>query len=230
MKRRLAIGLASLVLAACGGELRPNGAESIARPDSSLALVGRPAPWIVAESVNGQGAVSRKRMNGKVVIVDFWAQWCEACMASLPKLQELSLRYKVDGLEIVAISEDDDGRGLAEFAKGLDTDFPVVWDDEAQGKRIARTWKPTSMPASFIIDREGVVRFTHVGYGDDGDDLALESEVKTLLHSQPATRPMDLVLGRNVGATLDNVLGVERLFRRRELFQRIDELEDAPNP
>lgn len=223
-------GLASLALAGCGGELRPKGAETVARAESSHALVGRPAPRIDVDSINGQGEVSRRRVNGKVVIIDFWATWCEACKASLPRLQELSHRYKQDGLEIVAISEDDDGATLAEFAKELGPEFPVVWDDEAQGKRIARTWKPTSMPASFIIDREGVVRFAHAGYGDDDDDLALEGEVRTLLHAQPAVRPMDLVLGGNVGATLDDALGVERLFRRREVFRLIDELENAPTP
>jgi peroxiredoxin len=116
-------------------------------------------------------------LSGKVVIVDFWATWCEPCKKSFPKLQDLNARYKADGLAVVGVSEDDDKGGIKEFANSFGADFPLLWDSD---KSIAGKWEPGSMPATFIIDRKGLVRFMHHGY-HDGEELEIEKEVKSLL-------------------------------------------------
>ena len=111
------------------------------------------------------------------VLVDFWATWCEPCKKSFPKLQEINVKYKASGLEIVAISEDDENQGIPEFGTTYGAKFPLLWDD---GKAIAGKWQPKSMPATFIVDRKGVVRFVHLGY-HDGEEAEIEKEVKSLL-------------------------------------------------
>jgi peroxiredoxin len=116
-------------------------------------------------------------MEGKVVVVDFWATWCEPCKKSFPKLQDLNVKYKASGLEVVGVSEDDEKGGIKEFGATYGVKFPLGWDD---GKSMAGKWQPKSMPASFIVDRKGIVRFAHLGY-HDGDEVEVEREVKSLL-------------------------------------------------
>ncbi len=180
-RRVSALMCASLVLAACGGAgasgAAGKGPDSPASEGGGHPLVGSPAPDFKADSLNGQGKISVKGMEGKVVIVDFWATWCEPCKKSFPKLQELNVKYKASGLEIVGISEDDEKGGIADFGSTYGSKFPLGWDD---GKSIAGKWQPKSMPASFIVDRKGIVRFAHLGY-HDGDEVTIEKEVKSLL-------------------------------------------------
>jgi cytochrome c biogenesis protein CcmG/thiol:disulfide interchange protein DsbE len=168
-----ALLILSLGLAACGSTT----------PDAQGAtggghkLIGNPAPTFSFDSVNGKGKVSTSSLNGKVVLVDFWATWCEPCKKSFPKLQELNVKYKTSGLTIVGLSEDSDRGGIAEFGTQYGAEFALAWDSEGV---VAKKWDPGSMPATFIIDRKGVVRFLHRGY-HDGEEVEIEKEVKGLL-------------------------------------------------
>jgi len=157
------------------------GAASCTEAQSAQAeshpLIGNPAPAFSLDSANGKGKVSMSGLAGKVVIVDFWATWCEPCKKSFPHLQDLNTKYKSSGLVIVGLSEDDDKGGIAEFGNSFGADFPLVWDTN---KAVGAKWEPGSMPATFIIDRKGLVRFLHRGY-HDGEEVDIEKEVKSLL-------------------------------------------------
>ncbi|HWL84673.1 MAG TPA: TlpA disulfide reductase family protein [Polyangiaceae bacterium] len=175
------VAMVSCALAGCGGGNAEGGQAQTATTGGeggSHPLVGSPAPDFSVDSVNGQGKVSVKGLSGKVVVVDFWATWCEPCKKSFPKLQGLNVKYKSNGLEVVGISEDEEkGSNLTDFGNTYGAKFAIGWDD---GKKIAKEWQPKSMPSSFIVDRKGVVRFAHVGY-HDGDEDAIEKEIKSLL-------------------------------------------------
>jgi peroxiredoxin len=148
-----------------GGGSKPSGAVK----------VGDSAPSFSIDSLNGQGKVAVTP--GKVTIVDFWATWCEPCKKSFPKYQELYVKYKASGLEIAAVSVDDEKGSIAAFAKSHGAKFPVGWDN---GKKIAEQYKPEGMPTAFVIDKNGVVKFVHKGY-HDGEEKELEKEIKGLL-------------------------------------------------
>ena len=136
---------------------------------------GPKAPSFSLDSVTTSGKVTIPA--GKVTIVDFWATWCEPCKKSFPKLQELYVKYKSNGLEIAAISVDDEKKGIAEFAKAHGpAKFPVGWDD---GKKVAAAYKPESMPTTIIVDKEGNIAHTHKGY-HDGEADEIEREIKAL--------------------------------------------------
>ena len=163
-------------LAACGGgEAAPGETRTAA--GTKGVVVGNHAPAFESSSVNGKGKISMSGLSGKVVIVDFWATWCEPCKKSFPKLQDLNVKYKASGLQMVGVSEDDDSSGIPDFARSFNADFPLVWDGD---KVIAGKWSPGSMPSTFIVDRSGIVRFEHRGYRD-GEELQIEKEIKTLL-------------------------------------------------
>ena len=137
--------------------------------------VGKPASTFSLGSVNTGGKINVDK--GKVILVDFWATWCEPCKKSFPKYQDLYVKYKSSGLEIVAVSVDDDNKGIQDFIKTYGAKFPVGWDE---GHKIADCWQPQSMPSAFLIDKNGVVKNVHSGY-HDGEEKELEKEIKALL-------------------------------------------------
>ena len=142
--------------------------------------MGNPAPDFRVEPVQGaRGVVSMRELRGKVVVLDFWGTYCGPCKASFPKLQGLNAKYSSSGLHVLGISEDepDDQAKIATFATTYGAKFPIAWDRD---KAIARVYKPETMPSTFVIDRKGVVRYTHVGYRD-GDEVEIEREVQELL-------------------------------------------------
>ena len=182
MGRTLSIGLLSLALASagalsgCGAEEAESGGANSA-DDVEHPLLGSKGPDFSRKTVSGGGTVSFRSLKGKVAIVDFWATWCEPCKKSFPKLEALSVKYKDNGLEVVGISEDDDKDPIPSFASDLGAQFPLIWDEN---KSIASKWQPKSMPSTFVVDRNGIVRFVHLGY-HDGEEADIEREVKSLL-------------------------------------------------
>ena len=177
--RRSVCGSITLVLALSIAGCAASSDEAASSPSSKEdhPLVGNGAPAFSRPSVGGGAAISTDTLRGKVAIVDFWATWCEPCKKSFPKLEELNVKYRSSGLQIVGVSEDGDADGIPMFAKGLGTKFPLVWD---QDKSIAAKWQPKSMPCTFIVDKNGIVRFVHFGF-HDGEEASIEQEIKSLL-------------------------------------------------
>jgi cytochrome c biogenesis protein CcmG, thiol:disulfide interchange protein DsbE len=170
--------MATLVLTlacACGAPER--NAQSA---DEAKGLVGDPAPDFRAKAVTGESKeVALSGLRGQVVLVDFWGTFCEPCKRSFPRLQTLSQKYAGQGLRVVGVSEDEpeDKGKIPLFADTYGAKFALVWDDD---KAIARAYKPETMPSSFLIDRQGVVRYAHVGF-HDGDEAQLDREIRALL-------------------------------------------------
>lgn len=177
---RAALAAALLGICGCGGEeTEDRGADSPSDTEGK-GLVGSRAPEFSVFAMTGSNRrISLKKLRGKVVVVDFWGTFCEPCKKSFPRLQELNEKYAASGLEIVAISEDEaeDKSKIAQFADAFGAKFTIAWDAD---KSAAKNYNPPTMPSSFVIDRNGHVRFEHVGY-HDGDDLQIEKEVKRLL-------------------------------------------------
>ncbi len=147
---------------------------------ATKGLVGKAAPeFAVAAVANGKGKLALDDLRGKVVLLDFWGTFCEPCKKSFPKLQDLHTRYAASGLKIVGVSEDevDDKDKIPDFASTYGAKFTLGWDKD---KSVARSYKPETMPSSFLIDKSGVVRYAHVGY-HDGEEAEIEKEIKELL-------------------------------------------------
>jgi thiol-disulfide isomerase/thioredoxin len=111
-----------------------------------------------------------------VVIVDFWATWCEPCRQSFPAYQKL-VEHFAGKLVVLAISVDESPSDISAFAAATGAKFPIAWDD---GQRAARSYDPPKMPTSFLIDKSGIVRFVHAGFSI-GDEVEIQREVQSLL-------------------------------------------------
>jgi peroxiredoxin len=173
---RLALAVSvALATVACGSA---GGGGSETAAGAQHPLVGSPAPDFTVDRIDGKGKIQMSSLKGKVVVVDFWATWCEPCKKSFPKLQGLYVKYNASGVEIVGISQDDEtGPELSKFGESFGAKFPLGWDND---KVVAKKYDLKSMPSSFVIDKNGIVRFAHLGY-HDGDEDEIEKEVKSLL-------------------------------------------------
>ena len=116
-----------------------------------------------------KGSVSLKDYRGKVVYVDFWASWCTPCRKSFPWMNDMQKRYKSKGLQVIGINLDQE-RDLAEkFLSANPAQFVVAFDPDGKS---AEAYNVKGMPSSYIIDRQGNIVKTHIGFR--------ESEVKEM--------------------------------------------------
>ncbi len=160
---------------ACGGQAPAPKTASDSAGDGH-AEVGKPAPDLSIQTLNDKGKISLESLQGKVIVVDFWATWCGPCKQSFPKLEELSKKVS-DKVVIVGVSVDDEKKGVAEFAKENGATFAIGWDE---GHTIASKWKVGTMPTTFIVDATGKVRHIHDGY-HDGETKVMEKELQALV-------------------------------------------------
>jgi thiol-disulfide isomerase/thioredoxin len=136
--------------------------------------IGAPAPKLVLKDLQGH-VVNLEDLKGKVVIVDFWATWCEPCQIMIPWLEEFHTRYASSGLEIVGVSMDDDIKDVIPFADKAKMNYPVVFGNDS----VADSWGGVfGLPTSFMIDRQGKIRATHQGL--IGKDV-IEKDIRSML-------------------------------------------------
>jgi len=117
-------------------------------------------------------------LKGKVVLLDFWASWCEPCKASFPTMDELQKRYGSQGLVVVAINVDENKADMENFLKKNAASFAILRD--AAQKLVTQAGIVT-MPSSFLIDQEGRVRFVHSGFRGEETKKKYEQEIESLL-------------------------------------------------
>ena len=130
------------------------------------------------------GAVTRKDVDRKVVVVDFWASWCLPCRAVLPALDALARRLAPKGLVVLAIAVDHDRATAERFAAERVPSPALTLAHDPTGDLMARFGAP-GMPALYVADCEGVVRA--VASGDATLD-ALAARVEALLDGPCAPR------------------------------------------
>jgi thiol-disulfide isomerase/thioredoxin len=99
-------------------------------------------------------AVSLAGYKGKVVLVDFWATWCDPCRAEIPELVKLQERLGPKGFAILGVSMDEETAGVAPFAKQMKIDYPVILNG---GENAPKGWIVPGLPTAYLIGRDGKV-------------------------------------------------------------------------
>ena len=129
-------------------------------------------------------AVDLKDLQGRVLVVNFWATWCEPCRDEMPSLQRL--REKLDGrsFDVLAVNYGESREKVLQFLGKEKVALPVLLDPEME---TAKAWGVGGLPMTFLIDAEGRVRYSVFGERDwsGGDSLAL---VEKLLAEAPRAR------------------------------------------
>lgn len=141
---------------------------------------GAKAKDFTVSALNGE-KVSLAQLRGKVVLVNFWATWCAPCREELPQLAALQEKLQQRGFVVLAISVDNERENIAGFIKQNGIKLQAYWD---RGKQVAKFYDPQTMPSSYLIDRNGVLRFIHSGYSP-AELKRIQAEINQLLN-QPA--------------------------------------------
>ena len=136
---------------------------------------GQRGPAFTLRSLDGRSTTFGDLTRDRLVVLNFWATWCQPCTVEMPTLEALWSRYRERGLTVVGISVD---RGaprtlLEPYVRGLKLTFPILLDPEM---KTANAWRVTSLPATFIIRPGGEVAGFAVGARDWNSD-----EVRALL-------------------------------------------------
>jgi peroxiredoxin len=128
-------------------------------------LAAKPLPDFQRRTLRGE-TIDTKAMRGRVVVVKFFAKYCEPCKRTLPAMQKLS-RDRAD-VAFVGVAEDERASDVQEVVDSYGLSFPIVHD---QGNVLSGRYRVTDMPVTFVADRQGVVRWVG-GPGQSEDDLA----------------------------------------------------------
>jgi cytochrome c-type biogenesis protein len=146
--------------------------------------IGQPAPTYRTISLTGD-SVSLDQARGRVLLLNVWATWCHPCREEIPVLRALHERYSGRGLELVGVSVDARGEEetIREFARDFTMTYPLWLDPD---ERVQSTFLAIGVPATFLIDREGVLRWRHIG-PVRANDTTLVRELERALGADSAS-------------------------------------------
>lgn len=124
---------------------------------------GSPAPDFRLMDMHGK-AVSLSDFQGKVVLLNFWATWCGPCRIEMPAMEALYRSMQSKGLEIVAVSVDQQGTAVTRpFQEAMGLSFPILHDQDYE---VGLTYGARTLPMTFAIDRKGIIRQVVFGSRD----------------------------------------------------------------
>lgn len=132
-------------------------------------------PALKVAAFPGKPKVDAAKFKGKVVIVDFWASWCEPCKIELPALNKLHKKYK-GKLVVIGVNVDENLNDAKTFLKDHPVGFDLVHD---KGQKNAGELGIEKMPTSFILANGKIIKL-HEAFRD-GDEKKIDAEVKKLL-------------------------------------------------
>jgi thiol-disulfide isomerase/thioredoxin len=149
---------------------RQRALRYIAEPDLARA---RMAPAFAVTTVDGQ-RISLDDLEGKVVLIDFWATWCGPCRAALPHVQEIAKKFQGQPLVVLSVSVDKDEQTWRQFIAKNEMTWPQYYDGGFTGP-IAKLFGVQAIPHTFTVDADGVLQDEHIG------DAAIEGKLKKLI-------------------------------------------------
>ena len=155
--RLIGLALAGVATASGCGSVENVGLpqiDELARPYAAATLSGE--------------VVSLESLRGQVVLLNLWATWCGPCRTETPYLQSLYEEYGEDGFEIVGISMDTRAAAddVAMFVDDYSVTYTILHDPTMEGMEL---YQVLGLPATFLIDREGVLRWMRYGPISEGD-------------------------------------------------------------
>jgi thiol-disulfide isomerase/thioredoxin len=156
---------------------REDTATPAKKPSRTSGKVGGPMPSVVVKRFEGGGKIDLGALKGKVVLVDIWASWCAPCMEEMPLLDEMAGRLKQKGVQIIAVSVDEDKESAQTFL-GSRPSWSLTVAHDPKGK-LPEALQPGKMPSSYVVDAEGIIRYVNEGF-ERGDLKVLEKRLVAL--------------------------------------------------
>lgn len=154
-------------------------------PDPPL----RPSPSEAAPPLQGVDLAGRKvelsRLRGRVVLVHFWATWCEPCRDELSSLAQVHSRLGSRPLEVLSVNFGEGAERIEPFLRAVSIHLPVVLDPD---HRVAQAWGVTGLPMTFLVDARGRIRFSVLGARDWSEGTSARALEELLAEAELARR------------------------------------------
>ena len=126
-------------------------------------VVGRPAPDFKLGSIEG-GELSLSGLQGRPVVVNFFATWCTPCKKELPAFQALSAQYADRELTFVLVDMQEDPDDVAVFLGELNVRLPAVVDSSGE---VGKSYRVRGLPSTFFVGRDGLIKQAQLGELDE---------------------------------------------------------------
>lgn len=139
----------------------------LAASATALPTVGKPVPVWRGKTTTGQ-ALNAGQFKGKVVLLNFFNNYCSPCFEEYPHLQAMHKKYGSQGFSVVSVSNDAEVAEAAAFSKKLKTTFPVIHDPKSV---IYKMMGDPPVPANVVIDRTGKVIYVGEGTRPKLDEI-----------------------------------------------------------
>ena len=121
------------------------------------------APDFTLQAIN-DSIYTLSNLEGKVVLINFWATWCGPCRMEIPEFNEFQKNYHEKGLEILGISVSDNKKQLKNFTKSFAIDYPLLYGSTKDMNKIMRDYGGIyAVPSSFLIGRTGQIVWSYPG-------------------------------------------------------------------
>jgi thiol-disulfide isomerase/thioredoxin len=140
---------------------------------------------VASQQARASDSLDLSAYRGKVVLLDFWASWCEPCRRSFPWLNEMRAKYGDRGLVVIGINVDRTQTDAARFLRDVPASFPIVYDPSG---KLATQYDVPGMPSSFVVGPDGAIAARHIGFRDSAR-AEREAELQRLL-SGPGVVPI----------------------------------------
>jgi thiol-disulfide isomerase/thioredoxin len=158
MNPRVAVAVvAALLTAGCGGTDQPASATKV------YPTADRKEPIGAAGVGLDQKPLALKDLQGKVVVVNFWASWCSPCRAEAPAMEQLYGENKAKGVEFVGVDIKDTDAAAKAFIRSYKLTYPSITDPQGKITLDFRSVSPGAVPTTLILDRRGRIAVQHTG-------------------------------------------------------------------
>ncbi|MEJ2181653.1 MAG: TlpA disulfide reductase family protein [Gammaproteobacteria bacterium] len=145
-------------------------------PTVSAELVAGEAPNFTLKSQRGDN-LKLSEHRGEVIMLNFWATWCDACRQGMPTLNEMYQLYRDEGFTLFSINVEDDVGKVKKSLRKMQVTFPVLFDVTNE---VSKKYEVDDIPSVDIIDRDGNLRYVHHGFPPNYRDV-FQKQVRELM-------------------------------------------------
>lgn len=151
---------------------------SIALPQEEELVTARKAPDFKLENIDGKFVQLSQEIGSGPIIISFWATWCKPCVEELTQYKSIFKDYESKGLKVFAISTDNEKTAskVRPMVKSKGLPFTILLDPNSE---VARKYYVPSVPYTLILDQQGNIVYTHLGYMK-GDEIKVREKLSEL--------------------------------------------------
>jgi len=169
------------------------GAAALAGAQELRPSSGGATPPLALQDLDGRPH-RLEDYRGKVVLINFWATWCEPCRAEMPSLNKLRAALAGRPFVVLAVNLAEPEARIRRFMQEVALDFPILLDRDTA---VAKAWKARILPASFLVGPDGRIRYSVLGEIDWTEERVRSTILKMMPPANPSTTQPRAVLSES---------------------------------